>query len=235
MLQQRQSISALQNNSVFPPIKKEVRSIAMTKLLVVILMLACVATVYGQGPKVIMSLCDMPANGKLDDGCKANCKNYSSTSLCLYVPELEASFFMFCVKFPKCAQGRYYVGSDCQASSTNGEFRTPCSCFSNHTVDCQPTRAIAKRCPDATCRSNCSTVVTAPLNKCANYADRGQKMSVNVKSYAPCDYISFVQFSDRSCIENRSSPMYVPTNICAWEMRHGAKSYSVRFRCESGF
>ena len=209
----------------------------MAKLLVVILMLACVATVYGQGPKtVIMSVCDMPANGKLDDGCKANCKNYSTNMLsCVYVPELEASFFMTCMKFSRCAQGRYYVGSDCQASSTNGEFRTPCACLSNRTVDCQPTQAVAKRCSDATCRSNCSTVVTAPLNKCANYADQGQKMSVNVKSYAPCDYISYRRFSDRTCRENPSSAGIVPSNICAWEMTHNTKSYSARFRCETPF
>ena len=219
--------------------KKEVHRIAskMAKLLVVILMLACVAKVYGQGPKtVIMSLCDMPANGKLDDGCKANCKNYSTNMLsCMYVPELEASFFMVCMTFPRCAQGRYYQGSDCQASSPNGEFRTPCSCFDNRTVDCQPTQAVAKRCKDTNCRSDCSTIVTAPLNKCANYAVDGEKMSVNLKSYAPCDHITFRQYSDKGCRENPLPPYTAAGNICDWEMSHNSKSYSVRFRCETPF
>ena len=191
----------------------------------------------GRGPKTVtMSVCDMPANGKVEDGCEANCKNYSTNAQgCVYIPETDESMFLACMTFPRCAQGRYYQGSDCQASSTNGEFRTPCTCFKNGTVDCQPTQAVAKRCTDATCRSNCSLLVTAPLNKCANYEDHGQDMSINLKSYAPCDYISYRRFSDRSCSEDPSAPRLLIANICNWQIRHEAESYSVRFRCETPF
>ena len=206
----------------------------MAKLLVAILMLACVATVYGQGPKVIISVCDMAGNHRVEDGCKANCKNYSTNAQgCVYIPETDESMFLACKSFPKCAQGRFYMGSDCQASILlQGEFHAPCACFKNGTVDCQPTQAVVKQCSDATCHSSCSLLVTAPLNKCANYVDHGQDMSVNVRNYAPCDQISYRTFSGRTCRENPSGLGTVPANICAWALKHNTKSYSARLRCE---